>query len=96
MPRMFKGSVTLPDGRPLLVFGLSTLNLERLPKDMPIIFDTHTFSPVKARILIFHGSNELAMARQLEEAGIQLPPGQIEIDIAKPEGVTVTESPRDE
>lgn len=93
---MFKGSITLPDGRPLLVFGLSTLNLERLPQDMPIMFDTDKFSSVKVRVLIFHGSNELAMVRQLEEAGIQLPPGQIEIDIAKPEGVTVAEAPRDE
>jgi hypothetical protein len=75
MATMFKASAKLKDDRTLLVFGLSSLNLERLSQKEPLYFQTDELG-IKANVLMFVGETEEAIEAQLREAGIVFPEKQ--------------------
>lgn len=61
---MIKARGTAPDGRPVLVLGLSHDNLDRLRAGQPITFDAKPYG-YDGEILIFAGKTEKAMADAL-------------------------------
>lgn len=64
---MLKMRTTLSDGRELLIFGLSRINLDRLKADQPIAFRGDTVGLPGLEIMIFAGETEQSMARDLAE-----------------------------
>ena len=67
---MVKAKATLPDGRVMIILGISDGNVERLKQDQPIYFN-----PAQLRIApgteigiitLFYGADEAAMTRTLK------------------------------
>lgn len=69
---VLKASAKDRDGRPLLLIGLSTMNIARLHAKQPMAFDAKEFG-FDGRIVIMAGDTEEAIKNDLVAAGIQLP-----------------------
>ena len=67
---MVKARATLPDGRVLIVMGLSDGNIDRLKQGEPIYFDPAqlkiTPGTVVGAITVFYGRDEAELARTLK------------------------------
>lgn len=60
---MLHATAELEDGKKLLIFGLSKLNIERLLEGKPI----KTESPTVGYVMIFVGDTEASMMEELKE-----------------------------
>jgi len=63
---MIKAKATLKDDRPLYVFGLSALNLQRLREGKPIVIQLESIGGF-GEVYITYGETEAAIARELSD-----------------------------
>lgn len=63
---MVKASLTMADGRRLLILGLSDLNLEQLKKGKPIKVDLEPFG-MEGAVAIMHGKTEEDITEELSK-----------------------------
>jgi hypothetical protein len=63
---MIKAKATLEGDRPLYVFGLSALNLERLRAGRPIVIQLESIGGV-GEVYITYGETEADIARELSD-----------------------------
>lgn len=68
---MIKAKATLKDGRPLIVLGLSKMNLKKLKEGYPIKFNLNEID-LEGEVLIFCGKTEQHILRDFEKAGIKI------------------------
>lgn len=69
---MVKFQGTGVDGVPIVGFGLSEANVQKLKEGMPVLIDvehTKELLGVPARIVIFYGVTEEAMQEDLKSSG---------------------------
>lgn len=73
---MIKFQGTGLDGVPIIGFGLSEANVQKLKEGMPVLIDvdhTKELLGVQARIVIFYGKTEEDMQEDLKTAGFNIP-----------------------
>lgn len=69
---MIKFQGTGQKGLPVVGFGLSEVNIQKLKEGMPILIDaqdTQELLGVQAQIVIFYGKTEESMQEELNTAG---------------------------
>lgn len=67
---MIRATTTLPDGRVLIILGLSDRNLEMLMAKKSAVFDLKPLAGVEGEIIIMHGATEQAMYDELKNLGV--------------------------
>jgi hypothetical protein len=63
---MIKAKLTGPDGRPIVLLGLSELNVGELRKRKPIMVDLGPFG-IEGQVVVMWGETEEAIAQELAQ-----------------------------
>lgn len=66
---MLKLRITRQDGKPMIILGLSAMNIEKLEDGMPIQFDMAELGLV-GTLAIMAGDTEQSMMEELRRAGL--------------------------
>ena len=69
---MLKVKAQSPNGRILLLFGLSNQNIKRLKKGQPILFPLDDFGYEGVDVSIIHGDTEQSMKEDLQKGGLDI------------------------
>lgn len=64
---MIKATTKDANGKPVLILGLSEMNLQKLKEDMPIAFDTAAIGLPEMKIIIMYGKTEADMAEMFKK-----------------------------
>lgn len=57
------------DGKPILIFGLSELNVQKLKENKPISFDLDVLG-LEGTVIILYGETEESITQDLKDIGI--------------------------
>lgn len=64
---MIKATTKDSNGNPVLILGLSKMNMQKLKEDMPIAFDTSAVGLPQMKVIIMYGKTEADMAKMFKE-----------------------------
>lgn len=68
---MIRALAITPEGKPIIVLGITRGNVERLKRGQPIrVTGASINCPEVESVLVFYGENESVIAEDLREAGL--------------------------